>query len=151
MKFDKLGQPDLQIAGLRLWVHGRQFEDAADYWDGNWLRVTAHCVYPGSSVSTDGSIVRLNELAILMQGCEQIYASLKGQAKLSCIEPNLNVELTAETLGRIKVEMSITPDHMSQTHRYVDGFDQSFLPPIISACRLIIEKFPIRGSAEPTA
>jgi len=39
----KLGMPDLKLEGLQIWIHGRQFPDAADYWDGNWLRVTAHC------------------------------------------------------------------------------------------------------------
>jgi hypothetical protein len=47
---EPLGAPDLQIAGLRLWVHDRQFPMADDYWDGNWLQVTVHCGAPGASV-----------------------------------------------------------------------------------------------------
>jgi hypothetical protein len=41
--FAKLGAPNLELEGLQIWVHGRQFPDSNDYWDGNWLRVTAHC------------------------------------------------------------------------------------------------------------
>ncbi len=28
------GEPDLRLEGLRIWVHGRQFPDHQDYWDG---------------------------------------------------------------------------------------------------------------------
>lgn len=52
----KFGTPDLKLQGLQIWVHGRQFPDAADYWDGNWLRVTAHCGESGASVFATGSI-----------------------------------------------------------------------------------------------
>jgi hypothetical protein len=38
-ELERLGEPDLVIAGLRVWVHGRQFPQAVDYWDGNWR----HC------------------------------------------------------------------------------------------------------------
>jgi hypothetical protein len=30
-------EPDLKLDGFSLWVFGRQFPDANDYWDGNWL------------------------------------------------------------------------------------------------------------------
>ncbi|MFC4159857.1 hypothetical protein [Chitinimonas lacunae] len=42
-ELEALGEPDLLIAGLRVWIHGSQFPNAVDYWDGNWLRVTAYC------------------------------------------------------------------------------------------------------------
>ncbi|MFO0839358.1 MAG: hypothetical protein U1D55_12645 [Phycisphaerae bacterium] len=34
------GLPDFEIAGFRVCVFGRQFEQAQDYWDGNWLLCT---------------------------------------------------------------------------------------------------------------
>ena len=40
---DQLGAPAIRLAGFQLWVHGRQFPDSQDCWDGNWLNVTAHC------------------------------------------------------------------------------------------------------------
>jgi hypothetical protein len=93
---EALGDPQLQIAGLRLWVHGRQFPGAMDYWDGNWLHVTAYCVYSDAVTRTSGSIVHLGEIVGLLCGCEDINASLKGEAALDCIEPNLNVTLKTQ-------------------------------------------------------
>ena len=48
--FADLDTLDLKLEGLQIWVHGRQFPDLHDYWDGNWLRVTAHCGGSGASI-----------------------------------------------------------------------------------------------------
>ncbi|MDD4928920.1 MAG: hypothetical protein PHP85_06545 [Gallionella sp.] len=143
-ELENLGDPDLVIAGFQLWVHGREYPQATDYWDGNWLRITAYCVYPNSMVRTHGPIVHLGEIAALLRGCEHLYQTLKGEAGLVCMEPYLNAELVAETGGKIKVKLSITPDHMSESHSYSDSFDQTYLPPIIAACRAILASFPAR-------
>ena len=60
---DSLGPPALNIVGFQLWVHGRQFPNAQDYWDGNWLNVTAHCGANGASVWASGAIVMVADLA----------------------------------------------------------------------------------------
>ncbi|MES2354658.1 MAG: hypothetical protein V4568_09715 [Pseudomonadota bacterium] len=145
-ELETLGEPDLVIAGLRVWIHGRQFPQAIDYWDGNWLRVTAYCVYPESVVRSHGPIIHLSEVVGLLRECEMLYQTLEGQAVLRCIEPNLGVELIAETGGHIKVQLSITPDHMTESHSFEEEFDQSYLPPIIASCRAILAKFPVRES-----
>jgi hypothetical protein len=36
-----LGEPDIKISGLEIWIHGNQFPDENDYWDGNWMDITA--------------------------------------------------------------------------------------------------------------
>jgi hypothetical protein len=139
-----LGSPDLEIAGMRLWVHGRQFPRATDYWDGNWLRVTAYCVYPDAMVRTHGSIVHLGELVGLLRGCERVHRTLKGEASLECIEPNLNVSLKIQWNGTIDVHIEITPDHMTERHTFDDSLDQSHLPSIIGQCGAILEAYPVR-------
>ena len=98
----KLGTPDLKIEGLQIWVHGRQSPDAADYWDGNWLRVTAHCGRNGASVFTTGSIIHLSELDRWLVESEELLKNLKGEAKLACMEPALSVTLKSGSLGHIK-------------------------------------------------
>ena len=143
-ELENLGESDLQIAGLRVWIHGREFPDATDYWDGNWLRVTAYCTSPESNVRVHGSIIHLAEILGLLRGCERLYETLTGRAELACIEPSLRVELEAETGGHIRVVVSITPDHMTEKHSFHDGIDQTYLPPIIAACRRILERFPVR-------
>ena len=139
-----LGAPDLEIAGLTLWIHGRQFPDASDYWDGNWLRVTAYATSPDSRVRTHGSVLHLSEVVQLMRGCEQLYETLEGRAGLDCMEPNLGVELTARGGGHIGVRVSITPDHLGESHEFLGEIDQTYIPGVIAACRRILERLPVR-------
>ncbi len=141
-------EPDLEIGDLRLWVHDREFPEAQDYWDGNWLQVTARYVTGLSSVEVSGPYVRVNEIDTFLGHLRGLYQSLKGQAKLDCLEPELAVELIALTGGRIRVTIEITPDHLNESHRFISEFDQTYLPPIIAQCHEILERFPMRGAEE---
>jgi len=145
LELEQLGDADLTICGLRLWIHGRQFPDATDYWDGIWLRVTAYCIYPNSAVRIQNDpCIHLGELAGLLDGCERMYSTLSGKAELQCMEPALSVELVAGGSGHIGVNLSVTANHLAETHEYEDQLDQSYLPPIINSCHAILTKFPIR-------
>ena len=92
------------------------------------------------------SIVHLGEIYGLLHETETLYQTLQGQAELRCMEPNLGVQLLAQTGGHIRVKISITPEHMSESHNYMDGFDQTYLPPIIAGCKAILAKFPLRDA-----
>jgi hypothetical protein len=146
--FAKLGAPDLKLEGLQIWVHGRQFPDLHDYWDGNWLRVTAHCGGNGASVFATGSIIHLPELDRWRSEAEVLLKDLNGEAKLACIEPELSVNLKSTSLGHITMEVSITPDHMIQRHWFKFDIDQTYLTPLIRECQSILERHPIRGSGD---
>jgi hypothetical protein len=146
--FAKLGAPDLKLEGLQIWVHGRQFSDSNDYWDGNWLRVTAHCGGNGASVFATGSIIHLSELDRWLVGTEELLKNLTGEAKLACMEPALSATLKSGSLGHITMEVSITPDHMTQSHRFQFQIDQSYLPPFVKQCQSILKAYPIRGSRD---
>lgn len=50
------GESDMKIAGLAIWIHGRQFPDSKDYWDVNWLNVTVRCGAQGASVKVCGLV-----------------------------------------------------------------------------------------------
>jgi hypothetical protein len=95
-------------------------------------------------VRASGSLIHLGEIVGLLRGCERLYETREGQAALDCIEPNLRAKLTAESGGRISVEVNITDDHLTESHQFRDGIDQTYLPAIISSCRTLIEKFPVR-------
>lgn len=45
---EKTGPPDINIAGLQIWIHGYQFAEVEDESDANWLRITAYCRAPGA-------------------------------------------------------------------------------------------------------
>ncbi|MBX3279888.1 MAG: hypothetical protein KF868_17945 [Acidobacteria bacterium] len=141
-----LGEPDLKVAGFQLWVHGRQFPEAEDYDDSNWIRVTAHCGASGASVWAQGAILMVTDIAGFGDECR---AMLSGEIKLAALdplEPELKVLLeTADRLGHVRAQVEITPDHLAQAHRFEFEVDQSYLPGIIRQCSEIVQKYPIRG------
>jgi hypothetical protein len=144
-----LGEPDLKVSGFQLWVHGRQFPEAVDYYDGNWLRVTAHCGASGASVWAHGAILMVTDIAGFGEACA---AMLRGEIKLAALdpfEPELKVSLEAsDSLVHIRMQVEITPDHLQQSHRFEFEVDQSYFPGIIKQCSEIMEEYPIRGQQD---
>lgn len=142
-------EPDLRVAALGIWIHGRQDEHATDFWDANWLRVTARCAEEGGSAAVHGPILHLTELEAFMQECAGLHRALDGTATLDCAEPNLGMTLSAsDRRGGIRADVSLTPDHLRQEHTFAFDIDQSYLPDIIRQIRGVLERFPLRGERE---
>ena len=145
---EQLGDPDIKISGLEIWIHGRQFPDTEDYWDGNWLRVTVHCSADSSSVWANGTFIHLPELYGWYESTLELNDSLKGSAHLDCMEPNLSAIIKAKSLGQLTMEVNITPNHLEQEHKYLFELDQSYLPGFLSGCKKVLEKYPVKGINE---
>ena len=142
----ELGEPDLKVSGLQVWVHGRQFPDATDVDDGNWLRITAHCGGIGASVWVGGSIIETTDFLIWGKQCAKLLAGKADRAALVTIEPELSAAIhSPDPLGHYKLEVEITPDHLSQHHAFEFEIDQSFLTNLIRQCEQIGRKYPARG------
>jgi hypothetical protein len=138
-------EPDLKLAGLSFWIVDRQFPDSSDYWDGNWLRVLVRVEATQAIVETDGPIVHSSELAAFVDELERLDRTLDGTASLTCLEPNLNVFIEANTRGHAVATIKITPDHLTQSHEFVFEIDQSYLKPLISQCRQVLKDYPIKS------
>jgi len=141
---NNLEKPDIKISGLEIWVHRRQFPDCNDYWDGNWISITAKCEAKKSCVWVSWSIIHLPELKNLLGTTEKLYQTLKGKAELSCMEPELSMRIDANNLGRMEMTVNITPDHLMQSHEYIFEIDQSYLPTLISECKKVLQMFKIK-------
>ncbi|MFM7150996.1 MAG: hypothetical protein ACKO23_14240, partial [Gemmataceae bacterium] len=68
-----LGPPSIALAGLQLWVHGREFPDSHEPWDGNWLQISVLCEAPGCRVWTSGPLLMDSDLADWLNQCESLY------------------------------------------------------------------------------
>jgi hypothetical protein len=146
---ENLGRPALALEGFQLWVHGREFPDSQEYYDGNWLNVTAHCGAAGASVWVSGAILMTTNLAGWAEECRQLHAGTVQEAALKSYERNLFVTIrTADRHGHLTMHVEITPEPLQQEHRFEFAIDQTYLPLIISQCRAILEEYPVRS---PTA
>jgi hypothetical protein len=145
---ESLGAPDIKLDGLQIWIHGRQFPNEEDYWDENWLNVTAHCGSNGADVWTSGSILHVPDIVRWLAALEEMNQSLSGEANLVGLEPELCVELNMKELGQISMRVEITPDHMTQEHNFQFEIDQSYLAGLIESCHEVLAKYPVRGKPD---
>jgi hypothetical protein len=140
-------EPDLQFCGLSLWIDSRQFPDANDFWDSNWLTIRAIMKDVGACVTCGGPILRTNEIERFRNELAVLHASLNGEAILKSLEPGVIVSVKMESLGHAEVLIEITPDHLNQQHRFFAGTDQSYLPGLIASCDTILSRFPVINTA----
>jgi hypothetical protein len=138
--------PAIRVGGLRIWIHGYQFPESTDVWDGNRLRVTAYCAEPGASVVVTGSVLETSSFFRFHRELVAVYERLQGTATLDCHEPDLKVNVQAVgSQGEMHVQIDITPDHLKQAHRFLLTFDQSYLAEIIQGCRQLLDRYPMRS------
>jgi hypothetical protein len=141
---EELGDPSLSIGPLRIWLHARQFEDQQDYWDANWLYITAYCSSPAAKVIATGPILHLGEVLCWRERLAALYQKLTGTAELPTIEPNLSVTISLKD-GAGQLRIGITEDHLQETHTFSLDCDQSHLPALIRDLDRALIEFPIRG------
>ena len=129
-----------------MWIHGYESPNVTDQWDGNWLRATANCAAGGASVWVSGSILRSDGIADWQLQLQDVCETLQGQAVLDCYEPELRVAVTVvDRAGHLRIGVEITPDLSRQRHQFDFDADQTYLPPVIEQCRLLLTRFPARG------
>ncbi len=136
-------EPDLEFAGLSLWALGREFPTLGEP-DGGWIIASARVQTANASVEVPrGAWLRSVEIRSFLDDLEIAYEKLQGRAALYCAEPHLNIVVECQTLGAVEVTVDITPDHLTQSHKFRFGLNQSYLPPVMAACRRILQKFPV--------
>lgn len=146
-RIEDYGTPDIKIAGLQVWVHGYQFDDEGDNNDdNNWLTVSAHCGASGASVWVTGSFLQVFDITGLASDSERLYQNEVKTVEMSPLEPYLAIEIKAtDRLGHFELSVEITPDHLSQEHRFVFEIDQSYLPALVAQCKKLLQTFPDRS------
>lgn len=142
-KGDELGDPDLRVAGLQVWVHNQPHANSGEPYDADWLTVTVHCGESGASVWVRGELLTASAFSRLARDCEAMYRQLAGQASLSSDEPGLSVLLTtSDQRGHVSMVVDISPNPLTQAHRFRFDLDQSYLPGVSAQCCALLVRFP---------
>jgi hypothetical protein len=139
-------QPSIEVGPLKVWVTKRPFPHAGDYWESNWLSVTACCGGAGSRVEVTGQFLHLGELKKWKQDLERFHSTLNGHVELGTVEPTLKVKIEAAgaKTGHLDCVVSLTGDHLAETHRFSFEIDQSYLPPVIGQLAAVLREYPIQ-------
>jgi hypothetical protein len=137
-----------ELGGFRLEVLGRQFPDAQDYWDGNWLRVSSECKAAGSQVLVEGSYVHIGGIVQLRDKLEAMFSNKSKQEEVDFIEPELEMKFSVGSRGDVCFEVWLTPDHLNQSHRYVFELDLSHFPAAMLQCEAILKIYPVKNNEQ---
>ncbi|MFH1381923.1 MAG: hypothetical protein ABIH70_03420 [Chloroflexota bacterium] len=115
-----LGKPDINIAGLQIWVHSREEDD--------WLIVTMHCGRDNSDVwiKNQSSLNVHYDLEPLITELENLLNHLKDKVVFEFTEPYLALEFEvnnpqSQTSNELEMTIRITPNQLFQNHEYKFG------------------------------
>jgi hypothetical protein len=138
--------PSIELGDFQLSVHRRQFPDAHDRWDGNWLCVTAQCAQDGAIVAAAGPILEAVDLERFRDELASLSTGGRREAILRGAEPNLVVGVTApDGLGHVQVRVELTPEPRSQGHWFAFPVDPSYVVETIRQLDAVLALFPVRG------
>ena len=137
--------PDLTLEGLRIWVHGRQFPDATDEWDANWLNITARHQGRSGVVEVQGPELDTVSFLSFQRELMVMAESLTGEATLSSVEPSVKLKLRfSDRLGHVAARLELTADQLNEGHWFeIEGIDQTHLAVLIGQLKTVLDRFPV--------
>jgi hypothetical protein len=151
---DKLGKPYFQIAGLQIWVHGResQLESGIAIKEDDWLIVTIHCGRDSSDVWVK-NIAAMNlyyDIKTLISELEKFNNEHKNKVVYKLTEPYLSIEFEAnpsqpKTNSMIEMRIQITPTQLFEDHEYIFGVTEKDVATLLSELKKLLVEYPIRG------
>ena len=100
----------------------------------------------GAYIRCDGPIIMTTEIKQFRDELGKMAETLKGTAALEPLEPELKITFAIQSRGQIEATVEITPDHLTQRHRFVVHADQSYLPALIASCDDILTRFPVANA-----
>jgi hypothetical protein len=131
---------------LSMLVTRREFPEASDYWDGNWVYATIR-IRAGAFRGEYEALLRTDELASFRDQLGTLHAALNGSATFETMEHWLRVDIQGDGRGHFlaKCEARDQPG-IGNTLRFELTFDQTELPPALTALDEVIRAFPVKGS-----
>ena len=132
---------------VRVSVAGRAHIGAVDYWDGNWLLTPVSGVLGGFKFEIPNAQLRADEIRDFAQQLRILYANLTGEAHLRPIEPWIEIVVSGNGSGRLKVDGRVC-DELSFGNRLdfsITDYDQTYLPSLLDNLDLIGTTFPVQG------
>jgi hypothetical protein len=135
------------MEGVVITVERRQFPEAMDWEDGNWL-ISPIRISVGRFVGELPAMIRVNELEAFRLGLERINETLSGEAEFAAMEGWLSLVIKCSRSGSLSVSGSATDEPgVGNTLQFeIDGMDQSFLPELIDQLRAVEQAFALRKS-----
>jgi hypothetical protein len=142
---DGFGSPDLSIGPIRLLTLGRLPGPTADPWWVDEIVCRTGADASGLRIVLAGQIPSRN-FQFFLSDLQSVYDSLEGKATLDGSDLGLVISIKALPLGHMSVSAEFWPSGLwDGPLRANFQLDQTDLRPILSACRTILDKFPVKA------
>jgi hypothetical protein len=135
-----------QVEFLLITVRGRAYRQSQDYWDGNWLLVTA-AVRAGKFTGEIPGMLRAEELQQFSDDLRSFRQSLTGSVVFDTMEGWLNLRIEPSKTGRIAIEGEIQDDVSAPFNNLEFNLemDQTFLLTPLQQLEQVVKAFPVVG------
>ena len=140
------GEPDVVLAGFKLWVHGRGHSRATDSWDGNWLEITSAYVTEHCIAVCEGDVLHGSDVLASLDAARRMHETLEGQFSFATLEPGFALQFSARQHGRIDLDARIVTEEIADgrgEYHKQQLIDQSYLPALINGLTQVLRRFPI--------
>jgi hypothetical protein len=144
---DDKASPDLRVGEIAVWTLGRLPSPTPDPW---WVDEIVCRVEVGGGITAElnGQIPSRN-LASFVEDLERCYDTLAGRAQLDGSDMGFVLELQMTARGHVEIETRLfSPGKWYGELSAQSDVDQSYLPPLVAACRRILERFPVRATRD---
>lgn len=126
---------------LLLSIRGRQFPEATDYWNANWLTCNVDaCV--GAFHGVFGAVIRNEDLGRFLRQLRPLFENSSGGAMLEAAEW-LSLDVVADGRSRVKAHVQLNDN--CNALEFSLSLDRSELPAIIAQLEEICGAYPVAG------
>lgn len=123
----------------------REFPDATDYWDGNWVYATVR-IRVGAFRGEYEALLRTDEIAHLRAGFGQLHTELSGTATFESMEEWLKISVVGDGRGNFVAACQARDQPgIGNTLRFELRFDETQLLPLVASLNEVLAAFPVRG------
>ena len=148
---ETLGAPALEAAGLRLWIHGRQFPSAHDPDEGNLLSATIRCEADGLIVRSEGAGVRASDIARWARDLRELLKGTTALARVSVKKRVLEIAFhQTEDLERVRMRVAVVPAEGVRGHAFEFDLFRNEIEDMVRQCDDILRAYPVRGASLPS-
>ena len=133
------------IAGdnLTIRVLGREYPDADDFGDGNWLSTLIDFSI-GQFNGTIASLPRVEEFQKFRDSLVKVSTSMEGEATFNSMEDWLTIRVSFINSVNLLIAGSLIdkPGSGNRLNYVINGIDQSYLASIIGSLNELLDAFP---------
>ena len=143
---DTQSLPSFEVAGLRIWLHRRQYPASHDPDEGNLIAATIRCDHEGVTVRAEDASVRSSDIERWTRDVRTLQKGDSALARLSLKKGKFEIVLqAAEDLSLILLRIAIAGNGLpAQSFEFV--LQRAALDDILRQCGEMLTAFPVRGS-----